>query len=175
MVARWYTVQVYSGAEDKVLAAIEEHAEKEGLADAIEDVLFPKEEVIVVLKGKKYNRQKSFLPGYIFIKMEMSDQIWQMIKSLPNVSQLLGDGGKPQPVSQAEIDRIRGQVEEGVKVPRTIVSFEIGETVKITEGPFADFSGAVEEVDADKSKLKVSVSIFGRATPVEIEFSQVEK
>ena len=94
---------------------------------------------------------------------------------MPNVSQLLGDGGKPQPVSQAEIDRIRGQVEEGVKVPRTIVSFEIGETVKITEGPFADFSGAVEEVDADKSKLKVSVSIFGRATPVEIEFSQVEK
>jgi len=175
MVARWYTIQVYSGAEDKVLSAIQERAEENNLSDAIEDTLFPKEEVIEVRKGKKYSKSRSFLPGYIFIKMELSDQLWQLIKSLPNVSQLLGDGGRPQPVSQVEIDRIRGQIEEGIKAPRVIMNFEIGETVKITDGPFADFNGNVEEVDSEKSKLKISVSIFGRATPVEIDFAQVEK
>lgn len=172
---RWYVVHVYSGFENKVAETIKEQAEKKKLADKFEEVLVPVEEVVEVKKGEKVAAQRKFFPGYVLVKMEMTDEAWHLIRDTPKVSGFLGGKGGPSPVSQAEVDRILKQVKEGVDRPKPLVSFEIGESVRVCDGPFTSFTGLVEEVDEEKARLKVSVSIFGRATPVELEYTQVEK
>lgn len=173
--ALWYVVNVYSGFEKKVAEAIREQAEKKGLVDQIEQVLVPTEEVVEVKKGAKVASERKFFPGYILIKMMMTDDAWYMVKNTPKVSGFLGGRGKPSPVSPAEIDRILAQVKEGVDRPKNVMAYEVGEQVRVCDGPFSTFTGVVEEVDADKARLKVSVSIFGRSTPVDLEYTQVEK
>lgn len=179
MAARWYVVNVYSGSEKKVAESLKEQAVTKKMEDKIIDVLVPTEEVVEIKKGKKVSAEKKFFPGYILVKMEMDDNVWHVVKSTPRVSGFLGtkDGLrlKPQPVSDKEVERIMKQMEEGVERPQVVASFEVGENVRVNDGPFASFVGVVEEVDAEKGRLKVSVSIFGRYTPVELEFSQVEK
>ena len=172
---RWYVVHVYSGFENKVAETIKEQAEKKKLADKIEEVLVPVEEVIEVKNGEKVALQRKFFPGYVLVKMELTDEAWHLIRDTPKVSDFLGSKGRPSPVSQAEVDRIVKQVKEGVDRPKATISFEIGESVRVCDGPFTSFTGLVEEVDEEKARLKVSVSIFGRATPVELEYTQVEK
>jgi len=175
MSARWYVVNVYSGSEKKVAASLREQAVLKNLEDKILEVLVPTEEVIEIKKGTKVNSERKFFPGYILVKMEMSDECWHIVKNTPRVSGFLGSRNKPQPISDAEAERIIKQMEEGIDRPQTVVNFEIGEQIRVIDGPFASFVGIVEEVDAEKSRLKVSVSIFGRYTPVELEFAQVEK
>ncbi len=172
---RWYVVHVYSGFENKVAETIKEQAEKKKLADKIEEVLVPVEEVVEVKKGEKIATQRKFFPGYILVKMEMTDAAWHLVRDTPKVSGFLGGKEGPSPVRQAEVDRIIKQVKEGVDRPKPTISFEIGESVRVCDGPFTSFTGLVEEVDEEKTRLKVSVSIFGRATPVELEYTQVEK
>ncbi len=172
---KWYVVHVYSGFEQKVAETIRAQAQKKGLDDKIIDVMVPIEEVIEIKKGEKVASQRKFFPGYVLVKMELTDEAWHMVRNLPKVSGFLGGDGKPRPVNEAEIKRLTQQIEEGVARPKTTVSFVVGETVRVCDGPFNSFSGMVEDVDEEKSRLKVSVSIFGRATPVELEFSQVEK
>ncbi|MEN8236618.1 MAG: transcription termination/antitermination protein NusG [Pseudomonadota bacterium] len=172
---RWYVVHVYSGFENKVAETIKEQAEKKRLSDKIEEVLVPVEEVVEVKKGEKVAVQRSFFPGYVLVKMEMTNEAWHLIRDTPKVSSFLGGKGGPIPVSQTEVDRIMKQVKEGVEQSKPAVSFEIGESVRVCDGPFTSFTGLVEEVDEEKARLKVSVSIFGRATPVELEYTQVEK
>ena len=145
------------------------------MEDKILDVLVPTEEVVEIRKGTKVNAERKFFPGYILVKMEMSDECWHVVKNTPRVSGFLGSRNKPQPISDAEAERIIKQMTEGVERPQTMIDFEVGEQIRVTDGPFASFVGVVEEVDSEKSRLKVSVSIFGRYTPVELEFSQVEK
>jgi transcriptional antiterminator NusG len=171
----WYIVQAHSGFEKKVASAIKERAEREGVADLFEDVVVPTEEVVEVKKGRKVSGERKFFPGYVMVKMKMTDHAWHLVKTTPKVSGFLGGNGRPHPVPQKEVDAIFKQVEEGIEKPKHLVSFEVGESVRINEGPFESFNGVVEEVDNEKATLKVSVSIFGRATPVELEFTQVEK
>jgi len=175
MAMRWYVLHVYSGFEGKVAEAIKDKARKKGLAEKVEDILVPMEEVVEVKRGQKVNSERKVFPGYVLAKIDMNDDVWHMIKDTPKVTGFLGAANKPAPISEKEAARLMKQLQEGVEKPRSTITFEIGEEVKVAEGPFASFNGVVEEVDEDKAKVKVSVSIFGRATPVELEFSQVEK
>ncbi len=173
---RWYVLHVYSGFEAKVAEAIKEKAEKLGLGDQVEEILVPTEEVVEVKRGQRVNVERKFFPGYVLARLQMDDNVWHLIKDTPKVSGFLGAGGnKPVPITDREAQRILKQVQEGIERPRPSVVYDVGEEVKVTEGPFASFNGIVEEVDEEKAKLKVSVSIFGRATPVELEYAQVEK
>jgi transcriptional antiterminator NusG len=173
--AKWYIVHAYSNFEKKVAESIREQAEQQGLADLFEEILVPTEEVVELRRGQRVNAERKFFPGYVLVKMEMTDDTYHLIKNTPKVTGFLGTGNKPLPVPQAEIDRIVQQVQEGVERPKPSITFEIGEAVRVTDGPFASFNGTVEEVDEEASRLKVAVSIFGRATPVELEYGQVEK
>ncbi len=175
MAARWYVVNVHSGFEKKVASSIKEKAAQKGLDDRFEDVQVPTEKVVEVRRGKKHDAERKFFPGYVLVKMELSDETWHLVKNTPKVTGFLGGSGKPQPISQAEADRIMNAVAEGIEHPRPSVKFEVGENVRVTDGPFNTFMGVVEEVDEEKARLKVAVSIFGRATPVELDYSQVEK
>lgn len=173
---RWYIVHILSGSENRAAETIREQARKKGLEDQIEDILVPVEEVVEVKKGEKKTAERKIFPGYMFIKMVLTDDAWHLVKNAPKVSGFLGaKGGRPTPVSQTEVDRVMRQIQDGAGKPKHTLSFEIGEKVRVCDGPFSSFSGLVEEIDDEKSRLKVSVSIFGRATPVELEFSQVEK
>jgi len=175
MTARWYVVNVYSGSEKKVAESIREQAVLKKMDDRILEVLVPTEQVVEVRKGTKVNAEHKFFPGYILVKMEMSDDTWHVVKDTPRVSGFLGSRNKPQAISESEVKRIMEQIEEGIERPTAQVYFEVGEQVRVTDGPFASFVGVVEEVDNEKSRMKVSVSIFGRYTPVDLEFTQVEK
>ncbi len=175
MDARWYVVNVYSGSEKKVAESIKEQAVLKGMEDRILEVMVPTEEVVEMKKGARVNSERKFFPGYVLVKMVMSDDAWHIIRNTPRVSGFLGSRNKPQPITEAEAQRIIKQMTEGVERPRTAIEFENGEQVRVIDGPFASFVGVVEEVDAEKMRLKLSVSIFGRSTPVELEFSQVEK
>jgi transcriptional antiterminator NusG len=176
MAKRWYVLHVYSGFEKKVAESIREKAVKQGLEEHIDEILVPTEEVTEVKRGQRVNTERKFFPGYVLARLDMNDNVWHLIKNTPKVSGFLGAGGnRPVAISEAEAQRILKQVQEGIDHPRPSVMYDIGEEVKLIDGPFASFNGIVEEIDEDKAKLKVSVSIFGRATPVELEFSQVEK
>ncbi|HEU4839212.1 MAG TPA: transcription termination/antitermination protein NusG [Micavibrio sp.] len=175
MAMRWYVLHVYSGFENKVAEAIKDKARKKGLEDKVEDIMVPKEEVIEIKRGQKVNTERKVFPGYVLAKIDMNDDVWHMIKDTPKVTGFLGAANKPAPISEKEAARLIQQLQEGVERPKSAINFDIGEDVKVAEGPFAGFNGSVEEVDVERSKLKVSVSIFGRATPVELEFGQVEK
>ncbi len=177
MAKRWYIVHAYSNFEEKVAEEIRHQAEERGLSHLFEEILVPTEEVVEVRRGRKVKTRRRYFPGYVLVKMEMTDQAFHLIKNTPYVTGFLGAdrGNKPIPISEEEASRILGLVKEGVEKPRTTVSFDIGEKVKVIDGPFASFEGIVEEVDQDRGRLKVAVSIFGRETPVDLEFGQVEK
>ena len=172
---KWYIVQTFSGFEQKVADTIKEMIQKKQLNETIKEVLVPTHDVTVVKKGKRVQRKKKYFPSYVLVKMEMNKDLYHMIKNIQKVTGFLGTTGNPVPVSDKEIDKILGNIKEGSLVPTPSISFDIGEQVKVCEGPFASFTGLVEEVDEEKSRLKVSVSIFGRPTPVDLEFNQVEK
>ena len=171
----WYIVQTFSGFEHKVSEALKETIKIKELDNKITDVLVPVHEITEVKRGKRVQRKKKYFPSYVLVKMEMSKELYHMIKNIQKVTGFLGATGAPARVSDKEIDKILGNIKEGSLVPEPIISFEIGEQVKVCEGPFASFTGLVEEVDEEKSRLKVSVSIFGRPTPIELEYNQVEK
>lgn len=175
MAKRWYVLHVYSGFEGKVAETIKTQAAKQGLGERIEEILVPMEEVVEVRRGQKVNAERKFFPGYVLARIDMDDDVWHLIKNTPKVTGFLGAGNKPQPISEAEAQRILKQVQEGVDRPRPSITFEIGEEVKVADGPFASFNGTVEEVDEERGRLKISVSIFGRPTPVDLEYGQVEK
>lgn len=175
MAKRWYVVHVFSGSEKKMAQAILEQAQSNGLEDQIEDVMVPTEEVVEVRRGAKVQSERKFFPGYILIKMELTDAAWSVVQAQPRVTGFLGGKGKPVPITNAEAERLIKQMDEGVERPRSTITFDIGEEVRVIEGPFESFNGIVEEADDEKERLKVSVSIFGRSTPVELEYSQVER
>ena len=172
---RWYIVHAYSNFEKKVQESIREQAKQRGLEDHFDEVLVPVETVTEVRRGRKVNAERKFFPGYVLVKMNLTDEIYHLIKNTPKVTGFLGSDNKPMPISEAEANRILHQVQEGIERPKPSVSFEVGEQVRVSDGPFASFNGTVEEVDEARSRVKVAVSIFGRATPVELEFGQVEK
>jgi transcription termination/antitermination protein NusG len=175
MTKRWYIVHAYSNFENKVADSIKEQAAAKGLGELFEQVLVPTEEVVEMRRGRKVSSERRFFPGYVLVKMEMTDEAYHLIKNTPKVTGFLGSDNKPIPITETEATRILHQVQEGVERPRPSISFEIGEQVRVADGPFASFNGLVEEVDEERSRLKVAVSIFGRPTPVELEFGQVEK
>ena len=171
----WYIVQSHSSFENKVAQEIKEEATKANLSDKIEEIIVPTHDITEVKRGKRVQRKKKYFPGYILLKSEMDNTIYHMIKSLKKVSGFLGTKGTPIPVSEKEIEKILGQIKDGVVQPKSGVEYNVGEKVQVIDGPFASFSGLVEDIDEDKLRLKVSVSIFGRPTPVDLEYSQVEK
>jgi len=175
MALRWYVVHVYSGFEQKVAQSIEEQARQAGMSDLIEQVLVPVEEVIEMRRGARVAAERKFFPGYVLAHMDMTDETWHLIKNTPKVTGFLGAGGRPTPIKDSEAERIMHQVQEGIDRPKPSILFEIGEQVRVCDGPFNSFNGTVEEVDEERARLKVAVSIFGRATPVELEYAQVEK
>ena len=172
---KWYIVHAYSNFEKKVAESIREQARQQGLEENFSDILVPTEDVVEIRRGRKVNSERKFFPGYVLVKMEMTDEAYHLIKNTPKVTGFLGSGSKPMPVSEKEVQRIVGAIEEGVERPKPTIMFEIGEQVRVTDGPFASFNGTVEQVDEERARLHVAVSIFGRATPVELEFGQVEK
>ncbi len=172
---RWYIVHAHSNFEKKVAASIREQAAQRGLDEKFDEILVPTENVTEVRKGRKVNSERKFFPGYVLVKCDLSDDIYHLIKNTPKVTGFLGADKKPVPISDAEAERIKGQVQDGVERPKATITFEIGENVRVADGPFASFNGTVEEVDEGRSRVKVAVSIFGRATPVELEYTQVEK
>ena len=175
MAKRWYSVSVLSNFEKKIAETIRQKVIENGLEDQIEEVLVPTEEVIEVRRGKKVTTERRFMPGYVLVRMEMSDQGYHLINSINRVTGFLGPQGRPMPMRDAEVVAILGRVAEGEEAPKRMISFEVGEKVKVNDGPFEDFDGMVEEVDDVNQRLKVTVSIFGRETPVELEFTQVTK
>ena len=175
MAKRWYIIHVYSGFEKKVRDAIREQAEQKGLSSLFEDILVPVEEVVEVRRGKRVNAERKFFPGYVLVKMDLNDETWSLVRNTGKVTGFLGPGGKPAPIPDAEAERIMNQVKEGIEHPKPSISFLIGDQVRVSDGPFASFNGTIEEVDDAKGRVKVLVSIFGRATPVDLEYSQVEK
>jgi transcriptional antiterminator NusG len=172
---RWYIVHAYSNFEKKVMDSIREQAQSRGLADKFDEIIVPTEKVVEVRRGRKLDIDRKFFPGYVLVKCELTDDVYHLIKNTPKVTGFLGADKKPIPISDAEANRILQQVQEGIERPKPSITFEIGEQVRVADGPFASFNGTVEEVDDGRSRLKVAVSIFGRATPVELEFAQVEK
>jgi transcriptional antiterminator NusG len=175
MTKRWYIVQAYSNFEQKVAESIREQAKQRHLEHCFDEVLVPKEKVVEVRRGRKVDAERKFFPGYVLVKMDLTDEAYHLIKNTPKVTGFLGTDNKPMPISETEAQHILQQVQEGIDRPKPSISFEIGEQVRVSDGPFASFNGVVEEVDDGRSRLKVAVSIFGRATPVELEFGQVEK
>jgi transcriptional antiterminator NusG len=175
MTARWYIVHAYSNFEKKVAEDIEQKAKQKGLWESFEKILVPTEKVVEVRRGRKVDAERKFFPGYVLVKMDLTDEVYHLIKNTPKVTGFLGTDKKPMPISEAEAERILHQVQEGIERPKPSVTFEVGEQVRVSDGPFASFNGTVEEVDEGRSRVKVAVSIFGRATPVELEFTQVEK
>ena len=172
---KWYIVHAYSNFEKKVAEAIREQAKSQGLEDRFSEILVPTEDVVEIRRGRKVNAERKFFPGYVLVKMELTDEAYHLIKNTPKVTGFLGSANKPIPVSEKEVQRIIGAVEEGIERPKPTIRFDIGETVRVIDGPFASFNGSVEQVDEDRARLRVTVSIFGRATPVELEYAQVEK
>lgn len=175
MAKQWYVVQAYSGFEDKVQQALVENIDRAGLQDFFGEIMVPREEVVELRDGQKVVSRRKFFPGYVLVEMDLNDDTWHVVKSTAQVSGFLGSSGKPRPMPKHEVDRLIRQIEEGVERPKPKVLFDVGEAVRVIDGPFASFNGLVEQVDEDAAKLKVSVSIFGRPTPVELEYFQVEK
>lgn len=172
---KWYIVHAYSNFEKKVADSIREQAHAQGLDEHFSEILVPTEDVVEIRRGRKVNTERKFFPGYVLVKMDLTDEAYHLIKNTPKVTGFLGSGSKPIPVSEKEVARIIGAIEEGVERPKPTITFEIGEQVRVTDGPFASFNGSVEQVDEERARLRVTVSIFGRATPVELEYNQVEK
>jgi transcription termination/antitermination protein NusG len=172
---KWYIVHAYSNFEKKVAEAIRDQARQQGIEEQFSEIVVPTEDVVEIRRGRKFNSERKFFPGYVLVKMELSDEAYVLVKNTPKVTGFLGSQSKPAPVSEKEVQRILGAVEEGVERPKPTIRFDIGETVRVTDGPFQSFTGTVEQVDEDRARLRVTVSIFGRATPVELEYGQVEK
>jgi len=175
MAQRWYVLHVYSGFERKVAESIREQAVAKGMGELIPEVLVPTEEVVEVRRGQKVSSERKFFPGYVLVKMELTDETWHLVKNAPKVTGFLGGRGRPVPISDREAEQLLRQVQEGVDRPKPSITFEIGEQVRVADGPFMSFNGVVEDVDEERARLKVAVSIFGRSTPVELEYAQVEK
>jgi transcription termination/antitermination protein NusG len=176
MAKRWYIVHAYSNFENKVRDSILAQAKERSLTSLFDEVMVPTEKVMEVRRGRKYEMERKFFPGYVLVKCDLTDEVYHLIKNTPKVTGFLGaDKSKPQPIPDAEAERIKGQVQDGVDRPKPTIVFEVGEQVRVADGPFASFNGVVEDVDHPRARLKVAVSIFGRATPVELEYSQVEK
>ncbi|GGZ37630.1 MULTISPECIES: transcription termination/antitermination protein NusG [Asticcacaulis] len=172
---KWYIVHAYSNFEKKVAESLRDQAKSQGLEDKFSEILVPTEDVVEIRRGRKFNSERKFFPGYVLVKMEMTDEAYHLVKNTPKVTGFLGSGQKPIPVTEKEVQRIIGTADVAAEKPKVVLSFDIGEKIKVIDGPFASFDGVVESVDQDHARLKVSVSIFGRATPVDLEFSQVEK